>query len=213
MSSRCRRSVSANVITMARAPPVALSPTSPSSEKSIAASLNACASINCARQPSYSLASAPPACRSACRACASRLRVHQVGDRLGLGQVDLAVLEGAPRELARLCQPRPGDRAERPQHRQRHSAPAVHVELGHDPRRSRCAALRTRAPAPDPAPRLSPGAGCSATPPGAGQRAAPPCARSSRPPPALRPETRPARCAQAHSKEQKSSALIGTGTL
>ena len=59
------------------------------------------------------------------------LRVHQVGYRLGLGQVDLAVLEGAPRELARLCQPRPGDRAERPQHRQRHSAPAVHVELGH----------------------------------------------------------------------------------
>ena len=59
------------------------------------------------------------------------LGVDQVGQRLDLGEVELAVLEGAPGELARLRQPQPRDPAERRQHRRDHGAAAMQLKLGH----------------------------------------------------------------------------------
>ena len=56
---------------------------------------------------------------------------HQVGDGLGLGEVELAVLEGAARELAGLGQPAEAQLADRLQRAADHGAPAMQVQLGH----------------------------------------------------------------------------------
>jgi len=55
----------------------------------------------------------------------------QVGDRLGLGEVELAVLEGAAREFAGLGQPAEAQSADRLQGALDHGAPAMQVQLGH----------------------------------------------------------------------------------
>ena len=59
------------------------------------------------------------------------LGADQVGERLDLGEVELAVLEGAAGELAGLRQPQALDPAERRQHRGDHRAAAVELKLGH----------------------------------------------------------------------------------
>ena len=59
------------------------------------------------------------------------LRRDQVGDRLGLGKVELAVLEGAARELAGLGQPAEAQSADRLERALDHGAPAMQVQLGH----------------------------------------------------------------------------------
>ena len=55
----------------------------------------------------------------------------QVGDGLGLGEVELAVLEGAARELAGLGQAAETQLADRLQGALDHGAPAMQVQLGH----------------------------------------------------------------------------------
>ena len=55
----------------------------------------------------------------------------QVGDGLGLGEVELAVLEGAARELAGLGQAAEAQLADRLQRAADHGAPAMQVQLGH----------------------------------------------------------------------------------
>ncbi len=59
------------------------------------------------------------------------LGADQVGERLDLGEVELAVLEGAAGELARLRQPQPLDPAERRQHRGDDRVAAVELKLHH----------------------------------------------------------------------------------
>ena len=58
-------------------------------------------------------------------------RRDQVGDGFGLGEVELAVLEGAARELAGLGQPAEAQLADRLQRAADHRAPAMQVQLGH----------------------------------------------------------------------------------
>jgi len=60
-----------------------------------------------------------------------RLRVDEVGQRLHLRQVQLAILKGAPRELAGRGQPQARQGGEGLQHVGDHGRPAVHVQLGH----------------------------------------------------------------------------------
>ena len=55
--------------------------------------------------------------------------VDQVGHAFGLGQVQLAVLEGPPGELPGLGQPQ-AQAAQRPAERIHHGRAAVHVKLG-----------------------------------------------------------------------------------
>ena len=59
------------------------------------------------------------------------LGADQVGERLDLGEVELAVLEGAARELAGLRHPQARDPAERRQRGGDHGAAAVELKLGH----------------------------------------------------------------------------------
>ena len=60
-----------------------------------------------------------------------RLGVDEIGKSLDLGQVELAVLEGAARELAGLGEARAGQREHRADHSADHRAAAMHVKLGH----------------------------------------------------------------------------------
>ena len=59
------------------------------------------------------------------------LGVDEIGETFDLGQVELAVLEGAPRELAGLGEPRAGKRQHRVDHLADHGAAAMHMKLGH----------------------------------------------------------------------------------
>ena len=59
------------------------------------------------------------------------LGIDQVGQALGGGQVELAVLEGAAGELAGLGRPTAGNGANRLQHGRHHRPSAVHLQLGH----------------------------------------------------------------------------------
>ncbi len=65
--------------------------------------------------------------------CLTALRIglghREVGDRLGLGEVELAVQKGAAGELAGLGEPQP-EPAQRPHYRGEHGAAAVQMELG-----------------------------------------------------------------------------------
>ena len=55
----------------------------------------------------------------------------QIGDALGLGEVELAVLEGAARELAGLGQPAEAEPPDRLQRGTDDGAASVQVQLGH----------------------------------------------------------------------------------
>ena len=69
------------------------------------------------------------------------LGIDEIGKTLDLGQIELAVLEGAARELAGLGEPRAGEREHRVDDGADHGAAAMHVKLGHvlagEARRSR----------------------------------------------------------------------------
>ena len=73
----------------------------------------------------------------------------QVGERLDLGEVELAVLEGAAGELAGLRHPQARDPAERRQRGGDHGAAAVELELGHVLAGLAARRRETTAPAPD----------------------------------------------------------------
>ena len=59
------------------------------------------------------------------------LGVDQIGEAFDLGQIELAVLEGAPGELAGLGEARPGKREHGLDDLANHGAASMHVELGH----------------------------------------------------------------------------------
>ena len=112
------RSRRASFATMASALTATSVATSPSSAKSSPASTSACAREQLRR--------ASP--RRACRSDAFRLRqrltplrlglgIDEIGEALDLGEIELAVLEGAARELAGLGEPHAGER--RAAHRSR----------------------------------------------------------------------------------------------
>ena len=56
--------------------------------------------------------------------------MDQIIETLGLGQIELAVLECAPRKLARLRRPQAVDPAELLEDRGKHGAAAVHLQFG-----------------------------------------------------------------------------------
>ena len=59
------------------------------------------------------------------------LGLHEIGQAFDLGEIELAVLERAARELAGLGEPRAGEREHRVDHRADHGAAAMDVKLGH----------------------------------------------------------------------------------
>ena len=59
------------------------------------------------------------------------LRRNQIGEAFDGGQIEPAVGEGAPAELARFRRPQPGKPAERRKHRRDHRAAAVDVQFDH----------------------------------------------------------------------------------
>ena len=59
------------------------------------------------------------------------LGIDEIGKSLDFGQVELAVLEGAARELARLGEPRAGKREYGLDDPAYHRAAAMHMEFGH----------------------------------------------------------------------------------
>ena len=59
------------------------------------------------------------------------LGLHEIGQALDLGEIELAVLERAARELAGLGEPRAVEREHRVDHRADHGAAAMDVKLGH----------------------------------------------------------------------------------
>ena len=60
-----------------------------------------------------------------------RLGRHQIGDALGLGEIELSVLERAARELARLGHATESEMGERIQRRPHDGAAAMEMQLGH----------------------------------------------------------------------------------
>ena len=78
-----------------------------------------------------------------------RLGIDEIGQALDAGEVQLAVLEGAARELAGLRQPAALDRADRREHRLDHRPAAVHLQLGHVLAGLAFRARRTTAPGHD----------------------------------------------------------------
>ncbi len=124
-------------------------------------------------------------------ALALGLGVHQIGQALGFGQVELAVLEGAAGELARL-----GGRARRRlckaslDHRGDHRRPAMDVQFGHilagEARRTRETKAPGRRSSSSPAGRdresapASPGAAAANRARSALAAPRPPAARTSR---------------------------------
>ena len=59
------------------------------------------------------------------------LGLHQIGETLDLGEIELASLECAPRELAGLGEPRAVEREHRVDDGADHGGTAVEVQLGH----------------------------------------------------------------------------------
>ena len=88
--------------------------TSASSEKSIRASTSASASISRARQVSARSPSKPLQLPIGLPALRFGLGADQIGQALDRGEIELAVLEGAARELAGLRRPQALDRARAP---------------------------------------------------------------------------------------------------
>ena len=56
--------------------------------------------------------------------------MNQIVEAFRLGQIELAVLECAARELARLCRAHAFDAAELLKNRRQYRAAAVHLQLG-----------------------------------------------------------------------------------
>ncbi len=84
----------------------------------------------CLRQASARLPSSPCNCRIACRRCDCGVGIDQVGQALDLRQAELAMLEGAAGELARLRRPQPLHPRQRLEHAGDHRAPAMQLQLG-----------------------------------------------------------------------------------
>ena len=59
------------------------------------------------------------------------LGLHEIGQTFDLGEIELAVLERAAGELARLGEPHAGEREHGVDHRADHGAAAMDVKLGH----------------------------------------------------------------------------------
>ncbi len=74
-------------------------------------------------------------------ALAARLGIDEIGEALDLTEIELAVLERAPGELARLGKPRAGKREHRLDQLANHGAAPVHVKLGHVLAGEACRAL------------------------------------------------------------------------
>ena len=89
--------------------------------------------------------------------CLAALRLglgaDQIGQPLDRGEVELAVLERAARELARLRRPQAFDPPERTEHRGDHRAAAVQLQLGDVLAGLAVRARETTAPAPRRSPR------------------------------------------------------------
>ena len=105
-------------------------PTSSSSEKSSAASTSAARPSSRACQRLDLPAERAAGQRQRRAALRFGLGREQIGEPLGLGEVDPAILEGAAGELARLGGAQPLDPAERRQHRRDHRAAAMEMQLG-----------------------------------------------------------------------------------
>ena len=95
------------------------------------ASTSASASISRARQVSARLPSKPLELAIGLPALRLGFGVDQIGETFDGGEIEPAVLEGAPGELARLRRPQALDASERAEHRCNHRAAAVQLQLGH----------------------------------------------------------------------------------
>ena len=131
------------------------------------ASTSASASISRVRHASARSPSRPLQLPERLAALRLGVGADQIGETLDRGQIELAVLEGAARELARLGRPE-ARRAGRAPPAPRRSPPGRHGPAARPcPRRSRCSAPGTRAPAPRRSPRRSPDRARARAPPGA----------------------------------------------
>ena len=119
----------------------------------------ACASAS-ARSPSR-----PLSCRIRLAPLRLGLGVDQVGQALDRGEVELAVLERAAGELARLRRPQALDARRAPRAPRRSPRGRRAAAARRRPRRSRCAAPETTAPAPRRSPRRSPDRARAPAPP------------------------------------------------
>ena len=129
--------------------PTRSSGTSASSEKSIRASTSASASISrLAPGSRRGRRARPEICRKACAPLRLGLGARQVGQALDRGEVEPAVLEGAAGELARLRRPQARRACRAPRAPRRSPRGRRAVAARPCPRRSRCSARETTAPAP-----------------------------------------------------------------
>ena len=136
-SSRWRTISACSASASVRALPTASLATSASSEKSMAASISAVVREQPLPPALVEPAQRPLGLAQRLAPLRRRLGIDQVGEALDAGEVQLAVLEGATRELAGLRQPAALDPADRLEHGLHHGAAAVHLQLGHVLARSR----------------------------------------------------------------------------
>ena len=105
--------------------------TSPSSAKSSPASTSACAPSS-SRAPAFvELPQRAFRLRQRLTPLRLGLGIDQIGEALDLGEIELAVLERAPRELAGLGEPHAGEGEQRIEHGADHGAAAMQLKLGH----------------------------------------------------------------------------------